>query len=331
MQLKITELEEILSSKREKFRELFYRIYSIKTCIGKVVYPDRIEKQKIVRVTNKLTGESTLFNEVRANRPFNFEGEPFEEKEECIFCNPEKLPKDTFGRVEGKYCFTASNAAKYDCKHALIVFKEHDPIVKKLEVLKDVFSVAKKWINLAGNGYPFFVWNCLWRAGASVFHGHAHVLVSEEMYSKPAQLLRVRKMYREEYKREYLEDVYTIHRELKLGFNLRGTKIFAYLTPVKEKEVIAISNDLIPLSSALYNILKTYYSIGVKSFNVAVYMPPLNEKDFYVMRVVDRGSVRVKTSDFGGMEVFAGTSVVSSDPFILAEELELFLESDAND
>jgi len=40
---------------------------------------------------------------------------------------------------------------------------------------------------------------------------------------------------------------------------------------------------------------------------------------------VDRGNVETKTADIGGMELYAGTSVVSSDPFVLMEKLKKYL------
>jgi hypothetical protein len=50
-------------------------------------------------------------------------------------------------------------------------------------------------------------------------------------------------------------------------------------------------------------------------------MPPLDEPGHYVAWVVDRGDLHSRTSDIGGMELYAGTPVVSSDPFLLMEHL----------
>ena len=30
--------------------------------------------------------------------------------------------------------------------------------------------------------YPFFLWNCLWRSGASILHGHAQMTLTREMH-----------------------------------------------------------------------------------------------------------------------------------------------------
>ena len=81
------------------------------------------------------------------------------------------------------------------------------------------------------------------------------------------------------------------------------------------------------LKRAVYHVLETFVSrLGVQSFNLALYQPPLSDTpedwhDFpFVIRVVDRGSLESTTSDVGAMEIFA-QSVVVSDPFEVAEAL----------
>ncbi len=338
----ISELEEIVNSKSEEFKEIFYRIYSVRTCTGELILPGEIkewaksrfgecEKQKIVRVTNKLSGESTLFNELRAKRPLDAKSEANLEVENCAFCDPiHRTPSDVFGRVEGKHCITASNIAKYDCMHAVVIFKEHNPLVSSAEVIEDMFEVVERWFERANScnpeaRCPFFMWNCLWRAGASIIHGHAQALMAEEPYSKSVQLKKLRESYFKEYGREYLNDLFYVHSELELGAEFGKTKVFAHLTPVKEKEVLMISDDLKSFSRPLSSALKCYYSLGVMSFNVAAYVPPYGERDLILLRLVDRGNIETKTADIGGMELYAGTSVVSGDPFALMEKLKDFL------
>ncbi|MCC7563952.1 MAG: hypothetical protein KO275_05535, partial [Methanobacterium sp.] len=71
----------------------------------------RIAKQKIVKITNRWTGESTLFNSLRADRPGINKKDLEKEKKHvlrlikksengCDFCQPEKYtPEDVFGRI----------------------------------------------------------------------------------------------------------------------------------------------------------------------------------------------------------------------------------------
>jgi len=337
----ILNLKELVENLEEDKRDLFKRFYEFYVEEGKFILPDKIkdwarkrfgecEKQKIVRITNKFTYESTLFNELRAKRPIQAVSKEdifnmIKETEGDFFCDPlNKTPSDVFGRIEGKYCITASNIAKYDYLHAVIVFKKHDPFYFDEEYIKDYLEVAWRWFLKANEydkraEYPFFMWNCLWKAGASIVHGHAQALISQKPYGKQLFLTKVRDEYKKIYNSEYLQDLFKVHLTLGLGAEVNNKKLMFYLTPVKEKEVIILSEDFIDTADILSRILKLYYKLGVRSFNVGIFLPKLGKKDIILIRVVDRGDPMARTSDIGGMEIYSGTSVVASDPFKLAE------------
>ncbi|MDF2954309.1 MAG: Galactose-1-phosphate uridylyltransferase [Thermodesulfobacterium sp.] len=344
----IYNLPKFIENFLEEEKNLFNRIYTFYIKTGKLKVPDKIkpwidkkfkncEAQKIIRITNKITFESTLFNELRAKRPIDVKvsedlNEIIEKSKKDPFCNPfEETPSDVFGRVEGRYCVTASNIAKYDYLHAVIIFKDHNPLTKDAEKIKDYLEVALKWFEKANKFdkkavYPFFMWNCLWRAGASLIHGHAQILISEEPYGKQKFYTQIRETYKLSYGSEYFEDIYKIHKSLGLAFTYQKTKIVVHITPVKEKEIFLFSSDFLELAEPISLILKIYYQLGVRSFNLAIFMPPLNSEDIFFTRIVDRGDLSNRTSDIGGMELYAGTSVVATDPFVLAEEIKRFLK-----
>ena len=82
-----------------------------------------------------------------------------------------------------------------------------------------------------------------------------------------------------------------------------------------------------PLRGFFAEVLERYVrDLGVMSFNVAFYLPPLapTEEDWstfpVVIQVVDRGDPANHTSDIGAMELYAAP-VVSSDPFRVAHLL----------
>ena len=88
----------------------------------------------------------------------------------------------------------------------MVLFKHHDPLSFNFLQVSDLLNVADGWFykamleaekngqtqeesdevteeetlleNINLNLYPLLVWNCLGRAGASQFHGHAQVMVS---------------------------------------------------------------------------------------------------------------------------------------------------------
>jgi hypothetical protein len=61
----------------------------------------------------------------------------------------EGTPADVFGRVRGFHSTTASNVAKYDGFHGLIIFDDHDPLAFTPEKVDDYVSVALEWLEKA--------------------------------------------------------------------------------------------------------------------------------------------------------------------------------------
>src|SRR5579885_2656944 len=99
--------------------------------------------------------------------------------------------------------------------------------------------------------------------------------------------------------------------------------------PRKENEVLLMAPSLSDaLKDRIYDVLACYRDrLGVTSFNLVIYMPPLGESHEnwagfpVIVRIVDRGDPTARTADIGAMELYAA-SVVSSDPFRLAAALE---------
>jgi galactose-1-phosphate uridylyltransferase len=256
------------------------------------------------------------------------------------FCAPEeRTPSDVFGRVRGSYSITASNVAKYDGFHGLVVFDDHDPLAFTPEKVDDYVSVALEWMGKALEEdpeakYPFLMWNCLWRAGSSVVHGHAQVTSARGAhYPKIERLRRAALGYKNEYGSDYFSDLHRVHEALGLAIppppgSPLGVRGFVSLTPIKDKEVVLLGPDLgKPLRHLLAGVLERYTrDLGVLSFNVAFYLPPASPtgedwSSFPVMiHMVDRGDLASNTSDIGAMELYAAP-VVSSDPFRVARLL----------
>src|SRR5215210_1790142 len=352
---KITDLQTLISELSQEDRALANCIFDVSTTTGRLDPPeamyawieksfgsvDHVSVQRIVKVTNRITLEGTLFNELRASRPLDTgvnldldreiaatEGDPF--------CHPEEgTPADVFGRIEGKHATTASNVAKYDGFHGVIVFDDHNPLHLTPEKVADYVSVGLEWGRRALGAdpearYPFLMWNCLWRAGGSIIHGHAQVTATRgSHYPKVERLRSNASAYKREHGSDYFEDLARIHASLGLDIPLEGVRAFASLTSVKEKELVVIGTE--PgdesLSRAVGALLRGCVGdLGVRAFNVAFYMPPLGPaqedwSDFpTVVYIVDRGDPANRTSDMGAMEVYAA-SVVASDPFRVAEAL----------
>lgn len=350
----IAYLNEFVGAMPTAARAIFDRIFHVSTTVGQLDPPETmrqwiegyfgsveaVKSQRIVKITNLVTMEGSLFNELRASRPM--ETKAGSDLEETImsnlgdpFCKPlEGTPADSFGRVRGKHSITASNIAKYDGFHGVVVFDEHNPLVFSAEQVSDYLDTALAWAHKAHDAdrearYFFLLWNCLWKSGASILHGHAQMTLSRDLhYAKVEHLRRSARRYRETYGTNYFDDLYTVHQALGLALENGHTRILAYLTPIKEKEVLLISEELDQdLKESIYKVLRGFVErLGVQSFNLALYQKPIADvgEDWsgfpVVVRIVDRGDPHNKTADIGAMELYAA-SVIASDPFRVAEVL----------
>lgn len=364
----VIQLNSVVATLTEDLNEIFRRIYHVHISPGNLDLPDGIkpwvtqrfghpsivEGQTVVRVDNRITLEGTLYNELRSMRPLEkSSGQDLTTavegyKYDCPFCRAgEQTPRDVFGRIEGQYCITAANIAKYDGWHGLVIPREHHPLRFNLTMLQDYLDVAGRWFTRvmaegekagaepAPADYCFLMWNCLWPAGSSVVHGHLQLTVTRGGHYPAVERLRRSAMnYKANYGSNYFEDLYRLHLALGLGLEFgQGIRVMAVLTPVKEREVWLMApvwrgvNNLNSLAPAVYRVLRVYLDqLGVNSYNMAVYLPPEGEtrEDWRgfptIVRIVDRGDAMGRTADFGGMELFAA-SVVASDPFAVATTL----------
>ena len=352
----ITDLPSLVEALPPDDRAAARRIFDVAATTGRLDPPEAMRawiersfgsveavlEQRIVRVTNRVTLQGTLFNGLRASRPLDTGvGVALEREIEATaddpFCRPEEgTPADVFGRVRGEHSVTASNVAKYDGFHGVVVFDDHNPLHLTPEKVSDYVAVGLEWCHRVLESdpearYPFLMWNCLWRAGGSIIHGHAQVTATRGThYPKVEHLSRAALSYRAEHGSGYFEDLCRVHEALGLALPAEaGVRAFASLSPVKEKELVVIgeSPDDEHLRRTVGALLRDcVHSLGVHAFNVAFYMPPLSPtvEDWSefptVVHLVDRGSPANRTSDIGAMELYAA-SVVASDPFAVARAL----------
>jgi hypothetical protein len=304
---------------------------------------DAVREQRIVRVTNRITLEGTLFNELRARRPMEAKGgdearKVIADSQGDPFCKPRTgTPADEFGRVESDYAITAANIAKYDGLHGVLVFDRHDPLGPVDEArLADYLITARRWAEAAHATdrealYYFLLWNSLWRAGGSIVHGHMQMtLTKASHYPKVEALRRAALAYRNDFGRDYFDDLIAAHEALGLTRRIGDAVLLASLTPIKEREFICIAPrgaDERALVAAIVRALDAQRQLGVLSWNMGLFLPPLasDGNDWSAFRaharLVDRGDPGNKTSDIGAMELYAA-SVVSADPFQIVQTVE---------
>jgi len=334
----------------DSFKTKVFNYFSHRDDTGQVIDSaeevlGRIQNQKIIKIQNKWTGEGTLFNSLRAERPGISGKDKDKEKKylfqlieesgkECDFCHPEKYtPEDVFGRIHGKHSITAANLAKYDVWSSLVIFNNHNPLEFSFEEFSDYLETGFTWFQAVNQHspqfrFPFFVWNCLPRAGASKVHGHCQILMSKEPYSRVEILQKAGQQYQLETGDDYFQDIYTVYRLLGLSGSRGDAHFFASITPVKEKEVVIVSSKNPSKDDSakktIFNILRCFIDIlGVYSFNLSISCPPLDNEDKYpyLIRIVDRGSFLNSTADIGGMELY-GSSVAADDPYKVIKKIK---------
>lgn len=317
----------------------------------KVKILERIKNQKIVKIFNKWTNQGALFNSLRTERPgMKNKNEQAarnklkilirESEINCDFCQANiYTPEDTFGRIEGKHSITAANVAKYDAWSSLVIFRNHDPLKFNLIEFSDYLDTGFNWFKKVfqedeSYKFPFFVWNCLYKAGASQIHGHAQILMSKDYpYARVEHFKKASLKYQEQTGRDYYHDWYQLHSALGLAFSTGEFRVVASLTPTKEKEIIILSTsspvENQVLKNIIYNTLRCFIDVmGVQSFNLSISCPAIEQEDDtpYVINLVDRGNLFRPTVDMGGMELF-GSTVVADDPFKIIEILKRYLNS----
>jgi hypothetical protein len=365
----IFSLADIVFSLPDERQARFGRIFHLTNTVGQVVppqtmenwiaerfdVPEQVEEQYIIKVTNLVTLEGALFNELRTastGRPRAPEGveSVIQADGQDPLCSPELLTSaDTFpqegatpGRVRGKYCITASSLVKADAYHGLVIFDEHDPLRLSQDQLSDYLDVAWQWAELAHREdaqarYYLVVWNCLPRAGASSVHGHLQMLLGRDMhYPKVEAWRRSAETYRQTYAQDYFADLFEIHADLGLGFASQGVRVMASLTPIREREILIVADAddyarpgafSASFKEVLFVALEAFIKdMGVTAFNLAICCPPLDETSqaWYgfpvIARLVDRGQPDAEVSDVGAMEL-CGSGVIHSDPFRVADVL----------
>ena len=307
---------------------------------------DAVRNQTIIRVTNPVTLEATLFAPLRARRPIDGPtaagdlGAEIASTEGDPFCHPESgTPAEVSGRVRGARVITGASAALADAHHAVIVFDVHDPLAFDHDLVVDVVRTGRAWAEQARESDAdavnyLLIWNCLWRAGGSIIHGHAQALLGRgRHYARIERLRRDVAGYASAHPGgDLVEELVAVHRSLGLTIELAdGVTLVANLTPTKERELLVIGTAGMDetddrFADGLAASLVAYRDrIGVRSFNLAVWRPPLGPAEGWdlvppIARIVDRGDLGQRPSDIGAMELYA-TPIVGSDPFELIDAL----------
>ena len=300
---------------------------------------DAVRRQTMLRVTNRGTLDATIFAPLRSRRPIDGPEAARDLQAEIAttvgdpFCDPEHgTPADTFGRVRGTRMVSGANAALADAHHAVLVFDEHDPLAFDAALVDDLFATGRAWADRARAEDPdasmyLLAWNCLWRAGGSIVHGHAQTMLGPDAHARVERFRRDAELYHAGSGADLVTDLVDVPRDLGLAIDHDGIAILSHLVPVKERELLVVAppgtdEREASFGAAVTRALLAYRDrLGVRSFNLALWRPPLAADgspgwDSFptMVRIVDRGDPFSRPSDIGAMELY-GTPIVGSDPY----------------
>jgi hypothetical protein len=358
----VYDLPEFITRLAKEERQLFDRLFNVDAAQAKMDIPpamygycekffgsvEAVLHQRPVKVTNKISLETSIFNALRSKRPQSYRTSALEEVIEAErrfdpFAQPlEGTSADSFGRVYGDYCVTASNIAKFDTWHSVVIFNEYNPLKFQAAEIIDYLMTAREWAEHVQEQdeqarYFFFMWNSLFRAGASLIHGHAQMTVTRQQhYGRVERMRRDNLEYTRQHRRSFFNDLVHAHRLLGLTATPADRVVaFANLTPLAEREIWLVSDLWSPeLGLALYHALAYYKTVGAVAFNVGAYVPPIGPPpgredwgDFpVILRLVDRGDPQARSSDIGALNLFGATPVIN-DPFEVARGFQKYLLS----
>ncbi|HEX2194437.1 MAG TPA: hypothetical protein VHK63_05720 [Candidatus Limnocylindria bacterium] len=360
--MSVAELPDRIAQLSPESRERLDRIFQLDVAEGRTDPPaemhawlrrqfgsvQAVERQAVLRVTNRWSLDGSLLSPLRGKRPVeDGRGEAWSRQVEQSrgdpFCDPEhQTPADTWGRVRGRHLVTGANAAMYDSHHGVMIFDEHDPLAYTHEAVVEMLHVGREWAergraaDAAAVNY-LLVWNCGPRAGGSVLHGHAQMLVGRgPHYARVERLRRDAQGYRDATGHDYFADLVACHRDLGLVVaEADGVATMASLTPIKERELLVVGRPGMDerqpsFADAVARLaVAARDALGMRAFNLALHRAPLGDEAAShgawtevapMVHLVDRGDPASTASDIGAMELFAA-SVVGADPFEIAGQL----------
>jgi hypothetical protein len=360
----ITRLREIVGALPSAPRERVERLFEIRVDVALADPPpamsawltqhfgsvDAVRAQRVIRVLDRVTLEGTVFAPLRALRPIDGGGGDSADARLAAevdatrgdpFCSVDDgTPAASWGRVRSAHAASGANAAAYDANHGVLVFDDHDPLAFDATEVAELLRLGRQWAEAARAADPradryLLIWNCLWRAGGSIVHGHAQVLLGHDRHH--ARLERWRRdaaAYEASTGLRYLDDLVAAHRDLGLTVKVGAATLVVSLTPVKERELWLVADPGVDdadggFLDAVGRTVTAYRdTLGVRAFNLALWRSPLDEawpELRPLVRLVDRGAPFVRPSDIGAMELFA-TPVVGTDPFAIVASLRAALE-----
>ncbi len=317
------------------------------------------EKQPIEYRRDSLTGIECRINLKRSERVKQGEKSSSypeliaKSKEKCFFCQerikettprfPPEISSDDRITYGDTYVFP--NLFPFAQHHAVATvtrehFKEIDKfttteIIDMIKASLTYFRQVNKYDRKAK--YPSFNWNHLPPSGASIVHPHVQLLVDNRPSYLTNLFLEVSKNFWKKKRRNYWEELIKHEKDSERFIAQIGSiSWFTSFAPIGNNEVNAVFQDrgcisdltddeITSFVEGLQKILKGYYKMGVRSFNLTSYSSAIGEreKNFWLsVKIISRPTPQTYyTSDAGFMEILHRVRIVETIPETVAKHL----------
>jgi len=311
-----------------------------------------VEEQKIISVYNRTLFNEALINPIRRRRiapPSGPKATDLIEQERaingCRFCDKgecgwhvkhlglwKEKGIDDVRSGDGRIGAWA-NFARQAQINALVIGDEktHSHLDLGLSDWTASFVLGEEYIKRArkqNREARFFmiIMNAGIKSASTVPHSHLQVVGRESRhFAYPEFIANVGP-------KDYWLRAAAIHEELGLAGRKGECLFWANICPTKENDICAISPTLHAGAELMHALLETLKKEGTNSWSLAAILSPRyvtgcdSDERFsgwpnVVWRLVDRGDIRARHSDWGCLELF-GSSVVATDPIVLGRLLK---------
>eukprot|EP00094_Tigriopus_californicus_P010730 TCALIF_10349-PA protein Name:"Protein of unknown function" AED:0.08 eAED:0.05 QI:109/1/0.5/1/1/1/4/0/419 len=336
--------------------EKFKRIFQVEVLHGKLKVTDSFKHivqiwlggkrdlyqqfldQTILRITNRFTHLTTVFNPLRAARPLpKYDVDPLvyakqiinRTKTGCNFCDFEHLTvREHFGSLETKLVALASNAFKLSDYHALIIPKNHNVLALTKQTINESLSLAQEWfgrvhLDVPDQTHPHLLFDAMPHAGASQVHPHFHAFLGKRGYLGQFNLLAAAsKGYEVQFpSHSFILDLIQSHFDLNLGVQVGSAYMIASMDAHKDHEILIVGPNFGPdFVEAFHTVYLAFRDVlGIYCFSSALVGPPLVASTESaslpaMLKIGARGNCQSSVNDVSSLELYMLYNV-NTDPY----------------
>jgi len=329
---------------------------------------NELDTQEITIRKDPLTGYQSVFNPSLEDKVAVFFGPTDqalidrlaeESQSRCFLCGDNwKVATPTYpkelvpeGRIQVGEAVLFPNLFPVAHVHAVIrVGDKHYVRLKDFEpgMILEAFQVSSEFVKYLSRGEPdvrciSLNGNYLHPAGASISHPHFQLAGADLPFTYMEGLFEHSRRYHQEQGSSYWSDLVEVEKELGeryigetgpaswvASYSPQGTNEILGILPHRRDLLETDEEDLRGLAEGLSCVLKGYDSMGISTFNFALYSGPLGSQDDAMrcyLRIISRQNVyeNYRTDDYF-LQKLLRNELILTPPEILATTMRGIIE-----